>query len=159
LDAWCRANGGLIRYSDLATHVTRVEEPVAVDYRGFRVYKCGVWTQGPYLLQTLRLLEGFDLKDLGPNRPETIHLAVEAMKLALPARALYSADPNSADVPLAERLSPAYAALRRPLIDRKKASLVQRAGDPRHGKPLLENASFPIGPGGKALDTTTCLVA
>ena len=53
LDAWCRANGGLLRYTDLATHVTRVEEPLSVDYRGHTVLKCGVWTQGPYLLQTL----------------------------------------------------------------------------------------------------------
>src|SRR5262249_16411836 len=51
VDAWSRANGGLLRYSDLATHTTRVEEPATVDYRGHTVYKCGVWTQGPYLLQ------------------------------------------------------------------------------------------------------------
>ena len=47
IDAWSRANGGLIRYVDLATHTTRVEEPVAVTYRGLTVYKCGPWTQGP----------------------------------------------------------------------------------------------------------------
>src|SRR5262249_14886311 len=43
IDAWSRANGGLIRYTDLATHVTRVEEPVSAEYRGHTVYKCGVW--------------------------------------------------------------------------------------------------------------------
>jgi len=51
---WCEQNGGLIRYSDLATHTTRIEEPLSIEYRGHTVYKCGVWTQGPYLLQTLR---------------------------------------------------------------------------------------------------------
>src|SRR5205823_10912200 len=70
LDAWCRENGGLIRYTDLATHVTRIEDPLSVNYRGYTVYKCGVWNQGPYLLQTLNLLEGFDLKSMGHNRPD-----------------------------------------------------------------------------------------
>ena len=41
-----------------------VEDPVAVDYRGYTVYKCGPWTQGPALCQALRLLEGFDLKGI-----------------------------------------------------------------------------------------------
>ena len=159
LDAWSRANGGLIRFSDLATHVTRVEEPARVDYRGCTVYKCGPWTQGPYLLQTLRLLEGFDLKALGHNRPETIHLAVEAMKLALADRDVYYGDPLFVSVPLAELLSSRYADLRRPLIDRRQASLVQRPGDPRAGKALLDQADARRGLGGPANDTTTCLVA
>lgn len=159
LDAWSRANGGLIRFSDLATHVTRVEEPARVDYRGHTVYKCGPWTQGPYLLQTLRLLEGFDLKALGHNRPDTIHLAVEAMKLALADRDVYYGDPLFVPVPLAELLSPRYADLRRPLIDRRQASLVQRPGDPRAGKALLDPADTRRGLGGPAHDTTTCLVA
>src|SRR5262249_3902357 len=126
IDEWSRANDGLIRYSDLATHVTRVEEPASVDYRGHTVYKCGVWTQGPYLLQTLRLLEGFDLKAMGHNRADTIHVAVEAMKLALADRDVYYADPLFEQVPVAELLSTKYADLRRPLIDRRRASLVQR---------------------------------
>jgi gamma-glutamyltranspeptidase/glutathione hydrolase len=159
LDAWCRANGGLIRYSDLATHVTRVEEPVSVVYRGYTVYKCGPWTQGPYLLETLRLLQGFDLKALGCNRPETIHLAVEAMKLGLADRDVYYADPLFVDVPLGDLLSAKYADLRRPLIGRRHASLVQRPGDPRGGRALLDAADTRRGLGGPAHDTTTCLVA
>ena len=69
IDAWSRANGGLIRYVDLATHTTRIEEPVSVTYRGLTVYKCGAWTQGPCLLEALQILEGFDLKAMGHNRP------------------------------------------------------------------------------------------
>lgn len=159
IDAWSRGNGGLLRFSDLATHVTRVEEPARVDYRGHTVYKCGVWTQGPYLLQTLRLLEGFDLKALGHNRPDTIHVAVEAMKLALADRDFYYADPLFESVPVTELLSTRYADLRRPLIDRRHASLTQRPGDPRGGKALLDNPDVRKGPGGPADDTTTCLVA
>jgi gamma-glutamyltranspeptidase/glutathione hydrolase len=159
IDAWCRANGGLLRYTDLATHVTRVEEPASADYRGYRVYKCGVWTQGPYLLQTLRLLEGFDLKGMGHNQPNTIHVTLEAMKLALADRDVYYADPLFASVPLQELLSSQYTEIRRPLIDPKHASLVQRPGDPRSGKALLDQADARKGLGGPANDTTTCVVA
>lgn len=158
--AWSEKNGGLIRYEDLATHVTRVEEPASVDYRGYTVYKCGAWTQGPYVLEALRLLEGFDLKKLGHNRPDTIHITIEAMKLAFADRDVYYADPLFVDVPLVELLSPAYASLRRPLIDVQKASLVQRPGDPRGGRALLAEESARRGLGaGVVQDTTTCTVA
>lgn len=159
IDEWSRANGGLIRYTDLATHVTRIEEPVTAEYRGHTVYKCGVWTQGPYLLETLQLLDGFDLKGMGRNTPDTVHLAVEAMKLGFADRDVYYADPNFAAVPLKELLNPDYAAKRRLLIDRSKASLEQRPGDPVAGKPILEKFDPRVGAGGPDKDTTTCLVA
>lgn len=159
LAAWCEANGGLIRFSDLATHVTRVEEPVSVDYRGYTIHKCGPWTQGPYVLQALRLLEGFDLTALGHNRPQTVHLTIEAMKLALADRDVYYADPLFADVPLSQLLSQSYAEIRRPLIDPLKASLLQRPGDPRRNGALLAETETRRGLGGPAQDTTTCLVA
>jgi gamma-glutamyltranspeptidase/glutathione hydrolase len=159
IDDWSRHNGGLLRYTDLATHVTRVEEPASIDYRGHTVYKCGPWTQGPWLLEALRLLEGFDLKSMGHNTADAIHVTVEAMKLALADRDVYYADPLFADVPLAELLSARYADLRRPLIDRRRASLEQRPGDPRGGKALLGRDEARRGLGGPAKDTTTCLVA
>jgi gamma-glutamyltranspeptidase/glutathione hydrolase len=159
IDAWSRSHGGLLRYSDLATHVTRVEEPVSVTYRGHTVYKCGVWNQGPYLLQALRLLEGFDLAAMGHNRPDAIHTTVEAMKLALADRDVYYADPLFVSVPIEELLSTSYTELRRPLIDSKQASLVQRPGDPRGNKALLDQAEARRGLGGPAQDTTTCVVA
>ena len=160
LDAWSRANGGLLRYADLATHVTRVEDPLSIDYRGYTVYKCGTWTQGPYLLQTLRLLEKFDLKTMGHNSPDYVHLLVEAMKLALADRDAYYSDPLMADVPIEKLLSKQYAELRRPLIDMKEASLKQRPGDPISGKALLGISPASYRPlRGSVKDTTTCLVA
>ncbi len=164
IDAWSRANGGLIRYGDLAAHTTRVEEPVSVTYRGYTVYKCGVWTQGPCLLQALQILEGFNLSSMGRGSPQAIHTLVEAMKLAMADRDTYYADPLFADVPLADLLTPEYAAARRALIDPKHASLVRRPGDPRSGKPLLDPAADPAAghpapPVADARDTTTCLVA
>jgi len=159
ISAWSEANGGLMRYSDLATHVTRVEEPASVEYRGYSVYKCGAWTQGPYLLQALRLLEGFDLKAMGHNRPDTVHAITEAMKLALADRDVFYADPLFADVPMTELLSSSYATLRRPLIDMQKASMLPRPGDPRAGLPLLSEREVRHGLGGPNRDTTTCVVA
>jgi gamma-glutamyltranspeptidase / glutathione hydrolase len=159
IDAWSRANGGLIRYTDLARHATRVEDPVTINYHGHTVCKGGVWTQGPALLEALQLLEGYDLKKSGLNTPDTIHLGVEAIKLAFADRDAFYADPYYADVPLKELLAPKYAETRRGLIDLAKASLVQRPGDPLHGKSLLEKPDLRVGLGGPAKDTTTCVVA
>ncbi len=159
LAKWCEQHGGLIRYEDLATHVTRIEEPLVVDYRGHMVFKCGLWTQGPYLLQTLRMLEGFDLAALGHNQPEMIHVTLEAMKLALADRDVYYADPLFVEAPIEALLSKSYASLRRPLIDREHASLEQRPGDPRRGRALLPNLEKRLGLAGPVHDTTTCATA
>src|SRR5262245_24336758 len=159
LHACARANGGLIRYADLATHTTRVEDPGTTNYRGYTVCKGGVWCQGPYLLETLNLLGGFDLKAMGHNTPEAIHVEAEALKLGLADRDVYFADPNFASVPLKELLDPAYTAKRRALIDASHASLVQRPGDPVKGLALLENFKPRSGLGGTDNDTTTCVTA
>jgi gamma-glutamyltranspeptidase / glutathione hydrolase len=159
IDEWCRANGGLLRYTDLATHTTRVEEPMMVDYRGLTVCKCGVWTQGPCLLQTLQLLEGFDVKTLGAGSPEAVHLATESLKLALADRDAWYADPLFVDVPIKELLEPSYATTRRGLIDPHHASVTRRPGDPRGGKSLQDKPDLRDGPGQDPGDTTTCVVA
>jgi gamma-glutamyltranspeptidase / glutathione hydrolase len=164
IDAWSSTHGGLIRYVDLATHTTRVEEPVAVGYHGLTIYKCGPWTQGPYLLEALQLLKDIDLKAMGYNSPDAVHTIVEAMKLALADRDTFYADPLFAEVPLAALLSPEYAAARRGLIDPKHASLERRPGDPRSGKAVLDPAADPARrhvspPLAAAHDTTTCVVA
>ena len=156
---WSEAHGGLIRQGDLARHVTHVEEPVSVTYRGYNVFKCGPWTQGPYLLEALQLLEGFDLKAMGHNSPDAVHVTVEAMKLAMADRDSFYADPLYEDVPLAGLVAPAYASARRGLIDMKQASLVRRPGDPVHGRAILAEREDRMGKGNAGRDTTTCLVA
>jgi gamma-glutamyltranspeptidase / glutathione hydrolase len=156
---WVRAHDGLLDHGDLARHVTRVEEPVTVGYRGFTVHKCGPWTQGPFLLQTLQMLEHFDLKSMGHNSADAVHVTVEAMKLALADRDMYYADPLYEDVPLSGLLAPSYAEARRGLIEMKHASLDLRPGDPLKGRALLEGALSDHGEGTAGHDTTTCLVA
>ncbi len=81
LEAWYIEKGGFLRKSDLAAHKTPVVDPLTTTYRGYTVYKAGPLTQGPYLLQTLRLLEGFDLKKMGFNSADYIHTVIEAEKL------------------------------------------------------------------------------
>ena len=147
--------GGFLRKADLAAHVTLVEDPVAVDYRGYTVYKCGPWTQGPYLCQALRLLEGFDLKAMGNASTDYVHAVTEALKLAMADRDAYYGDPEFVDVPLSELLSDAYTEIRRPLIDMQKASHEARPGDVDNMEPLKAGGVFRPGVGG----TTTCAVA
>ena len=147
--------GGFLRKRDLAAHVTLVEDAVTVDYRGYTVYKCGTWTQGPYLCQALRLLEGFDLKAMGYSSADYVHVVTEALKLAMADRDAYYGDPEFVNVPLAALLSDAYTEIRRPLIDMQKASLEARPGDVENMKPLKADGVFRPGVGG----TTTCVVA
>ncbi len=155
LEAFYIEKGGFLRRQDLAAHRTRIEEPVSVDYRGYRVYKCGPWTQGPYLCQALRLLEGFDLKAMGHLSADYVHVVTEALRLAMADRDTYYGDPEFVDVPLAELLSDAYTEIRRPLIDIAKASLEARPGDPYAMQPVVGPGVFRPGVGG----TTTCVVA
>jgi len=135
LEAWYVEKGGFLRKADLAAHKTPVVDPLTTTYRGYTVYKAGPLTQGPYLLQTLRLLEGFDLKKMGFNSADYIHTVIEAEKLALADRDEYYGDPNFAKVPMQELLSDPYTKMRRALIDPKKASLELRPGDPYNMKP------------------------
>ncbi|MEI6537030.1 MAG: gamma-glutamyltransferase, partial [Verrucomicrobiaceae bacterium] len=133
--------------------------PVKADYRGFTVCKCGPWTQGPCLLEALRIIEGFDVKAMGRDNPEAVHLAVEALKLAMADRDVYYADPLFEKVPLDALLSQEYAAIRRKLIDMDHASLELRPGDPVAGRALLDQHDPRFGPPGASHDTTTCLAA
>ena len=136
LERYYIEKGGFLRKADLAAHKTRVEDPVSVNYRGYTVYKCGPWTQGPSVLQALRLLEGFDLKAMGFYSPNYIHTVMEALKLAFADRDDWYGDPNFVKVPMKQLLSDEYTNIRRALIDPKKASLERRPGDPIHMKPL-----------------------
>ena len=128
------ANGvesaGLLVEDDFASYRARIEEPVRSRYRGYDVYKCGPWSQGPVLLQQLNILEGYDLAALGHNSLDYIHLLTEAGKLAFADREEYYGDPDFVEVPLTGLLSKAYAVERRKLIDPDHASLELRPGNP-----------------------------
>jgi gamma-glutamyltranspeptidase / glutathione hydrolase len=128
-DASGQKHHGLLTKDDFAAWKPVLDEPVTIDYRGLTVHKCGPWTQGPVFLQQLRLLEGYDLQQLGHNSASYIHTVVEAAKLAFADREQFYADPNFVEVPLKKLLSKEYAEERRKLIDPKKASLEMRPGE------------------------------
>jgi gamma-glutamyltranspeptidase/glutathione hydrolase len=134
--AFVQRQGGLLAADDLAVFETKVETPVSASYRGYQVYKCGPWSQGPVFLQQLRLLEGYDLRALGHNSAPYIHLVTEAAKLAFADREAYYGDPEFVPVPIHELLADDYTAARRRLIDPERASLELRPGDPLKGEPL-----------------------
>ena len=133
-----KAHGGLLTAQDLAEFQIKIEEPVSYNYRGYEVYKCGPWSQGPVFLQQLAILEGYDLKSLGHNSADYIHTVAETMKLAFADREQYYGDPQFVDVPLATLVSKEYAAQRRILLDPQHASHDQRPGNPHTGVALLE---------------------
>ena len=157
IDAFSKANGGLLRYEDLAAFKLQPEEPVSTTYRGYNVYKPGFWSQGPSLIQALNILEGFDLRTLGINSAEYIHKSVEALKLAYADRDAYYGDPKFSRVPSSTLLSKDYAAQRRKLID-DKASLDFRPGEIDGKHPLhpseSETANIKIDDALMARDTT-----
>jgi len=137
---YMQKNGGLLAAEDLARFKAKLGTPVKSDYRGYEVYKAGFWTQGPAMVETLNLLEGYDLKAMGHNSTGYIHTVVEALKLGLADRDRYYGDPDFVKIPTAELLSKSYAALRRPLIDKERASLAQQPGDPSNMRALLASA-------------------
>ena len=138
---YMQQNGGLLAAADLARFHAKVGKPVRSDYRGYEVYKAGFWTQGPALVETLNLLAGYDLRLTGHNSADYIHTLTEALKLALADRDRYYGDPDFVKIPMSELLSKDYAALRRPLIDKQRASLVQQPGDPLNMKAVLASAT------------------
>jgi gamma-glutamyltranspeptidase / glutathione hydrolase len=141
MTAAVREAGGVMTEDDLAAYAGKIEEPASAPYRGYTVYKAGFWNQGPSLLQTLRILEGFDLRAMGPGSADALHTTVEAIKLAYADRDRYYGDPDFVKVPGDVLLSAPYAAARRALIDPKRASLEQRPGDPGVASGFSRNPS------------------
>jgi gamma-glutamyltranspeptidase/glutathione hydrolase len=128
IDAFSKAQGGLLRYEDLAAFRIEPEEPSTVDYRGYQVYKAGFWSQGPSLLEALQILEGWDVVGSGFNSANYLHQVVESLKLAYADRDTYYGDPRFQKIPSNQLLEPAYAAKRRGQIS-AEASLDFRPGD------------------------------
>ena len=127
LDASGRRHKGVLGGADFAGWSARVEDPVAFDYHGHTVLKCGPWSQGPVFLQQLALLAGFDIGAMDPLGPDFVHTVVECAKLAFADREAFYGDPDHVRVPLSTLLSPAYNDARRKLVD-AKASFELRPG-------------------------------
>jgi gamma-glutamyltranspeptidase/glutathione hydrolase len=120
-----RENEGLLSAEDLAEFACEIAAPEKITYKNggdpMDIYSCGVWCQGPVLLQMIKLIEGFDLKSMGHNSPDYIHTLAEAFKLSFADREAYYGDPTHVDVPMEALLSDEYAAERRKLIRKDEA--------------------------------------
>ena len=145
-------NGGLIAYEDLASFHAETDTPRSTTYRGYEIYKPGFWTQGPVMLESLNLLEGYNLKAMGHNSPEYLHTVVEAVKLAFADRDRYYGDPKFSKIPEQILLSKDYAAERRKLIDPNHASLQSRPGSIGAPIPLPATSAAVV-----AARDTTCV--
>ena len=134
--AYVDAKGGLLTRRDLERFQVPVETPVSVHYEGVDVYKCGPWTQGPAMLQTLSILKNVELRGLGHNSGAYCHAVTEAMKLAYADREQFYGDPDHVDVPMRTLLSDRYGALRAGLLS-ERSDVSIRPGDPRGDAALL----------------------
>jgi gamma-glutamyltranspeptidase/glutathione hydrolase len=132
--AFSDKNGGLFSLKDFADHTSTWVDPVGTTYRGHEVWEIPPPGQGLAVLEMLNLLEGYDLRKMGPESPDYWHLLVEAKKLAYADRARFYADPAFSPAPVAGLISKGYADERRKLIDPKKALTKVEAGDPKPGK-------------------------
>jgi gamma-glutamyltranspeptidase/glutathione hydrolase len=128
--AFLKAHDAPFDKSDFSEFFASVEAPVSTTYRGYTVYKQGFVSQGPSLLQTLNILENFDLRAMGHDSPDYIHTVIEAMKLSYADRDSYYGDQAFVQSPAEGLLSKAYAAERALEIDPKHASRSFVAGDP-----------------------------
>ncbi len=104
---------GVLALADLAGFEAGYEPAATVEFRGHTIAKTGPWGQGPALLQTLAILDGFEDRFLDPSTELGAHTILEAQKLALADREAYYGD---TDVPLEYLLSEEYCAGRRALI-------------------------------------------
>lgn len=127
----CQEQGGLITEQDLANWKVKIEEPLMTTYKGIEVYKLQQWTQGPVMLQTLNILENFDLKAMGYNTSRYIHTLYQSMNLAFADRDFYYGDPAFApEEPMKGLLSKEYAKERAKLINPDRNNPKIGPGDP-----------------------------
>ena len=129
IGAAMEADGGLMRYEDLANYKGKVEAPATADVFGYTVCKGGFWSQGPALLLALNIAEAAGIATMQPGSEVYLHTLAESIKLAFDDRNAFFGDPAFAKVPAKGLLSKAYAAERAKLIG-PKASLEHRYGDP-----------------------------
>lgn len=131
MDKFFERNGCFIRRKDFEDHKSAWLDPVSTNYRGYDVWELPPNTQGIAVLQMLNMLEGFDLRSMGPNSIDYLHHLVEVKKIAFEDRAKYYADPEFAKLPIAKLISKEYAESKRSQINPEKAARVIHPEDAR----------------------------
>ncbi len=134
------AGGGDLRATDLAAHQAEWVRPISLDYHGWRLHEIPPNGQGLVGLIALGILKHFDMKALDPDSIESLHLSIEAMKLAFADGHRYIADPDHMDVAVDSLLDDTYLASRAKMIDRSKATDFNH-GTPKQGGTVLLTAA------------------
>ena len=142
-----KARDGLLDMKDFADHKAEWVEPIGTNYRGYDVLEMPPSTQGFVALEMLNIMEGFDIKALGHNSADYLHVVTEAKRIAFADRSAYLADRDhmAKDI-LKTLLSKEYAAARRKEIDLAKAAKSYAAGTPAGaGRPTQDFAGRDLG--------------
>ena len=139
MEAHARVNGGAMLVSDLADHRADWVDTVAGDYRGFTVHEIPPNGQGIVALIALGILQNFDMAALPVDSPDSVHLQIEAVKLAFADALAYIADPASMGLRPDQLLDKEYLKERAKLIDVRRA-LTAAAGTPTGGTVYLTAA-------------------
>ncbi len=116
IDGYMRRIGGWLRYEDLATHHGEWVDPACAPYRGVEVCELPPNSQGVAALQTLRILEGFSLREMGFLSADSLHTQIEATRLAFADRAQFYGDPAFTHFDARRLLTDEYARERRAMI-------------------------------------------
>ena len=135
--------GGLLSFDDLADYEARWQDPISINYRGYEINTLPPSCSGFQVLQTLKLMEGFDGDDMIFQHPKTLHLLMEAVKLCVTDRIKFGGDPDLVDIPLKGLLSEAYVKSQRSRIDRDSAAVVSGQRYARIGEPDALTAGSP----------------
>ncbi len=126
-----REEGALFTEADLANWKVQIEEPASTSYKGIDVYKLTAWTQGPMLLQSLNILENFDVKAMGYNSAKYMHALYQTLNLAFADRDFYYGDTSvPPEEPIKGLLSKDYAKTRAASINWEKNDPNAKPGDP-----------------------------
>ncbi len=123
--------GGWITPADMAAHTSTWDDPISTEYRGVTLYECPPNGQGLAAIIAVNLAAGFDLAAMAPV--DRVHTMIECMRLGFADAQQWVCDPYVVDIPLAELVSPAYAAQRRARIDPHRAAQNVPYGDPMAG--------------------------
>jgi gamma-glutamyltranspeptidase/glutathione hydrolase len=139
LEAHSSANGGAMRAGDLAAHRADWVGTISGDYRGYTVHEIPPNGQGIVALIALGILEAFDMAALPVDSADSVHLQIEAVKLAFADAQAYVSDIEHMPVSPQSLLDKDYLRERATLIDRDRARPAS-AGTPRGGTVYLTAA-------------------
>ncbi|KAH0624068.1 hypothetical protein JD844_007398 [Phrynosoma platyrhinos] len=125
-----QSNGGVMDLEDLKSHVTEEVKPIVTTYKGVKIWEIPPNGQGITALLALNILENFNVKEMGHNTAQYLHILIEALKISFADAFWFCADPEKVSVPTERLLLKSYASDRSKLIDLQRTSAKHNHGNP-----------------------------